>query len=149
MAGESTNKNFRVRSQKPQIIPKTENKTDTFQGKVLPSFTERNSTPWSNQQEAGIYERPYFKRSVTLMIRNLSLSLSLWLYRPLDLSRFFSFLIYTQPTGLLRKGISPSQGRLLDTEQQKHRINAHRHPCLEWDSNPRYQLSSKRRQFMP
>jgi hypothetical protein len=35
------------------------------------------------------------------------------------------------------------------TEQHKHRINAHRHPCLEWDSNPRSQLSSERRQFMP
>jgi hypothetical protein len=30
-----------------------------------------------------------------------------------------------------------------------HRINAHRHPCLEWDSNPRSQLSSERRRFIP
>jgi hypothetical protein len=35
------------------------------------------------------------------------------------------------------------------TEQQKHRINSHRHPCLKWDSNPRSQCSSVRRQFMP
>jgi hypothetical protein len=30
-----------------------------------------------------------------------------------------------------------------------HRINAHRHPCLEWDSKLRPQCSSRRRRFMP
>jgi hypothetical protein len=45
--------------------------------------------------------------------------------RPLlDLDRFFSFLIHTQSVGLLERGISPSQGRYLPTEQHKHRINA-------------------------
>jgi hypothetical protein len=39
-------------------------------------------------------------------------------------------------------GMSPSQGRYLHTEQHRHRINAHRHPCLEWDSNPPPQCSS-------
>jgi hypothetical protein len=58
-----------------------------------------------------------------------------------DLDSFFSFLICTQSVGLLRRGISPSRGRYLHTEQHKHRINAHRHPCLEWDSNPRSQCS--------
>jgi hypothetical protein len=28
-------------------------------------------------------------------------------------------------------------------------INAHIHPCLEWDSNPRFQCSSGRRRLMP
>jgi hypothetical protein len=31
----------------------------------------------------------------------------------------------TQPVGHLGRGISPSQGRYLHTEQHKHRINAH------------------------
>jgi hypothetical protein len=31
---------------------------------------------------------------------------------------------YMQSVGLLRRGISPSQGRYLQTEQHKHRINA-------------------------
>jgi hypothetical protein len=35
------------------------------------------------------------------------------------------------------------------TEQHKHRINAHVHPCLEWDSNPRSHCSSERIEFMP
>jgi hypothetical protein len=30
-----------------------------------------------------------------------------------------------------------------------HRINAQRHPCLEWDLNPWFQRSSERKQFMP
>jgi hypothetical protein len=40
----------------------------------------------------------------------------------------------TQPVGLLGWGISLSQSRYLHTKQHKHRINAHRHPCLAWDS---------------
>jgi hypothetical protein len=56
--------------------------------------------------------------------------LSVWLYSPLDPGRFFSILIYTQTVGLLGRGISPSQGRYLHTEQHKHRINAHRHLCF-------------------
>jgi hypothetical protein len=35
------------------------------------------------------------------------------------------------------------------TRQHKHRINAHRHLWLKWDSNPRLQCLSGRRQFMP
>jgi hypothetical protein len=65
------------------------------------------------------------------------------------LGRFFSFLIYTHSVGLLGRGISLSQGRYLHTEQHKHRINAHRHPCLEWDSNSRSQFLSGRRWYMP
>jgi hypothetical protein len=38
----------------------------------------------------------------------------------------FSFLIPRQSIGLPGCGISPSQGRYL-----------YKHPCLEWDSNPR------------
>jgi hypothetical protein len=66
-----------------------------------------------------------------------------------DLGRYFSFLIHTKSVGLLGRGISSSQGRYLHTEQRKYRINAHRHPYLEWDSNPRSQRSSGRRRFMP
>jgi hypothetical protein len=32
--------------------------------------------------------------------------------------------------------MSPSQSRCLHTGQHKHRLNAHRHLCLKWDSNP-------------
>jgi hypothetical protein len=57
--------------------------------------------------------------------------------------------LFTQSVCLLGRGISPSQGRYLHTGQHKHRINAHRHQCLKWDSKPRFQYARKRRQFMP
>jgi hypothetical protein len=44
--------------------------------------------------------------------------------------------------GLLGRGTSPSQGRYLHTEQHEHRINAHKHLCLKWDSNPGSQCLS-------
>jgi hypothetical protein len=44
---------------------------------------------------------------------------------PMDLGHFLTFLVYTQSVGVLGRGISPSQGRYLHTEQHEHRINAH------------------------
>jgi hypothetical protein len=55
---------------------------------------------------------------------------------------------FTQSVELLGRVISPPQGRCLHTWQHKHRINAHRHPCLEWDSNPRSQCLSGRKSFL-
>jgi hypothetical protein len=61
----------------------------------------------------------------------------------------FQFLdLFTQLIGLLGWGISPSQICYLQTEQHKHRIKADRHPCLQCDSNPRFQCSSSRKRFM-
>jgi hypothetical protein len=59
--------------------------------------------------------------------------------------RLFSFLIYIQSVRLLGRGIRPSRGSHLHTGQHKHRINSHRHPFLEWYSNPRSQRLSQRR----
>lgn len=66
-----------------------------------------------------------------------SLFLSLWLYSPLDLGRFFSFLILYRVGRTLWMEDQPI-ARLLPT----HRINKHRHPCLKWDLNPWPQSSS-------
>jgi hypothetical protein len=63
---------------------------------------------------------------------------------PVNLGRYSLSSSYTQSAGLLGRGIIPSQGRYLHAEQRTHRINAHRHPCLEWDLNPRSQCSSGR-----
>jgi hypothetical protein len=60
----------------------------------------------------------------------------------------FNFLISYTVGKLLGREKRPSQGRYLHTVQHKHRINAHRHPCLKWDSNLRSQCSSGRRQFI-
>jgi hypothetical protein len=79
-----------------------------------------------------------------LSILFIYLSVCLWLYSPCAPWPLFSFLIHAESVGLLGLGISPSQGPYLHIEQQKHRINVHRHPCLEWDSNPRSQCSRER-----
>jgi hypothetical protein len=90
----------------------------------------------------------YLSMSVRLSVRPSVHHL--WLYSPLLCpGRFFSFLIYAQSVGLLGRWMSPSQGRYLHTEQHKHRINAHRHSCFDWDSNPRSQRSSERRHSLP
>jgi hypothetical protein len=81
----------------------------------------------------------------------LLLLLLLWLYSPLlDLRRFSVSWSYTQAVGLLRLGISQSQGLYLHwTTQTQNKSTQYRHPCLEWDSNPWSQRSSERRQLMP
>jgi hypothetical protein len=101
--------------------------------------------------------------SICLSLCLISLSVCLSVY----LSAYLSDLIYlhtalcwrlaafsvsssfTQSVGLLGRGISQSQGRYLHTGQHKNKINAHRHPCLEWDWNPRSQCLSRQRLFIP
>jgi hypothetical protein len=62
---------------------------------------------------------------------------------------FFGTWPRFQSVGLLGRGTSSSHALNLHIEQHKHRIYAHRHPYLDWDSNPRSERSSERRQFMP
>jgi hypothetical protein len=55
-----------------------------------------------------------------------------WLYSPLvPWPLIFSFIIILQAVGLLGWVISSSQGRYLNTEQQKHRINTYTHALSE------------------
>jgi hypothetical protein len=67
-----------------------------------------------------------------------------------SVKRFVSlqFLNLRQSVGSLDGG---SARRKAATYKQNNtnRINANRHPCLEWDSNPRSQCSSEQRHFMP
>jgi hypothetical protein len=67
----------------------------------------------------------------------------------LDLGRFFSIVIlYTvgrTPWERDQPVVRPLPTHRITQTQKK---STHRHPCLEWDSNPRSQLSSELRQFM-
>jgi hypothetical protein len=71
-------------------------------------------------------------------------SIYLWLYSPCgpwSLSQFIT--LYTV-------GRTPWMGdQLVARSLPTHRINAHKHLCLEWNSNPRSPCSRGRRQFMP
>jgi hypothetical protein len=60
---------------------------------------------------------------------------------------YFSFLNLRHSVGFLGRGISTSQSRYLHRTTQTK--NKRRHTSmLEWNSNPRSQCSSERRQFM-
>jgi hypothetical protein len=78
-------------------------------------------------------------RSCTMLMLGNSLLL-LWLYSPsLGLTRFFSFFIlYTAERTLWK--VDQPVARPLPTHRRTHTQNKrtqYRHPCLEWDSNPR------------
>jgi hypothetical protein len=60
-------------------------------------------------------------------ILDINTTLSKWSASCSGLGSFCSFLNLYQSVGLHERGISPSQGRYLDTEQHKHRINLHSH----------------------
>jgi hypothetical protein len=57
-------------------------------------------------------------------------------------------LSYIQSVGLLGLEFSPSKCLYPHTGQHKQRINGHKHPCLEWDSNLWFQCYRGRRQFI-
>jgi hypothetical protein len=82
------------------------------------------------------------------MSRNICLYMYGSIVLLLNIGRFLVSQSSTQSVWLLGRGSSPSQGRYLHTEQHKHRINVQRYTPLVWESNPRSERSSKRRQFM-
>jgi hypothetical protein len=80
----------------------------------------------------------------------LSICLSLDLQPFADLVRLLSFLIFYTAGRTPWTGDQPVARPLpAHNGLQKHRINGHRHSCLKYDSNPRTQFSSGRRQFTP
>jgi hypothetical protein len=104
-------------------------------------FLSNTSVPVSVHEST--LQGSVLRDTVTVIYLSMDLQ-SLWILAAFSVSWSF-----TQSVGHLGVGISPSQGRYLHTEQYKHRINAYRHPCLEWDSNPRSQCLSRWRRFMP
>jgi hypothetical protein len=62
---------------------------------------------------------------------------------PRNASFHFSSLILDNRQDFLDRQ-SARRKAATNTGQYKHRINANKHPCLEWDSNPRSQHSSGR-----
>jgi hypothetical protein len=81
---------------------------------------------------------------------NLSFFFILWLYSLCGPWPLFQFLnLYTVGRTPWMRDHPVARPLPAYTVQYKHRINAGRHPCLEWDTNPRSQRSSGRRRFMP
>jgi hypothetical protein len=74
-----------------------------------------------------------------------------WIYSALlGPGLFFSFvIIFTH--GRIPWTSDQPVSRPLPTDKttRTQYKRTHRHPCFEWDSNPRFQRSSERRQLMP
>jgi hypothetical protein len=90
-----------------------------------------------------------YGRVACILIYDLSIrSWCSHLERRASVKRFVSlqFLNHRQSIGLLGRGISPTQSRYLHRTTQTQ--NKRKHPCLEWDSNPRFQRLSGRKYFM-
>jgi hypothetical protein len=64
---------------------------------------------------------------------------------------FFSFVIFSYTVGRIPWTSDQPVARPLPTHRatQTQNKRAHRHSCIECDSNPRSQRSSERRQFVP
>jgi hypothetical protein len=110
------------------------------EGKNAWSYTA--TPPYVFTVRCSITDRGNFTFTVKYFFIYSSVSLQHFV-EPWPFLQFRNF--FTQTVGLLGREISLSQGRYLNTGQHKHRIKTHRHPCLEWDSNPRSQRSSQRR----
>jgi hypothetical protein len=75
-----------------------------------------------------------------------------WLYSSLlGPGLFFNFVIFLYTDGRAPWTSDQPVARPLPTHRTTQTQNkcTHRHQCLEWDSNPRSQRLSERRQFMP
>jgi hypothetical protein len=68
----------------------------------------------------------------------------------MKLSVSLQLLDLGQSIGLLGRVISSSQGLYLYTNTEKRTYNTNtKHPCPEWNSNPRSRRPRERRKFMP
>jgi hypothetical protein len=123
-------------------------------GRICPNFQVTQGAAREKLSRRHTYRRAFLTTIVSYWFTNFSsfcfanpdlllLFLLLLLYSPFGPWPLFSFLMYTQSVGLLRRMISSPQVRYLHIRQYKKRINAHRRSCLEWDSNPRSQRSSE------
>jgi hypothetical protein len=82
-------------------------------------------------------------------LSDFTISIYLWLYSPCGPWPLFQFLNLHTVGRTPWTGKSSSREAATYTQNNTNRINAYRHPCLVWDSNPRSQCSSGRRRFMP
>jgi hypothetical protein len=104
---------------------------------------------WPQCWNSGFHNRQILElNNICVADTPVAISLAIALEPLWTLAAFSVSWFFTQSVGFLGRGISPSQGRYLHSEQHKHKINSHRYPCCEWDSDPRSQCSSRRRRLM-
>jgi hypothetical protein len=130
--------NYNSSANKSNHLIQSHGTPDTSQYKYLQALSTSVSVIHDRSIQFYNFSTFYFKR-------NMDNNFTLEHRASVKLFISLQFLNLGQSAVIIGWGISPSQGRYL----HKHRINADKHPCLEWDSNPRSQCSRGRRQFMP
>jgi hypothetical protein len=94
----------------------------------------RHQTEWPIYVYLPLYLSTFLSIYLSIYLY-IYIYIHLWLYRSLWTSAAFA-VFYTQSVGLLGRRFSPPQGRYLHTEQHIQKVNEHRHPFVECDSNP-------------
>jgi hypothetical protein len=109
-----------------------------------------HSVSYEHKSQPDLLTREWFLRDCSPSERSFiihSFNLLQWLYSPfLGLGLFFSFVILFYTVG--RAPWTADQPLPTHRTTQTQNKRTHRHPCLEWDSNPWSHHSSGRRHFM-
>jgi hypothetical protein len=109
---------------------------------------EMHNKPWPLINILCLHEVKFLKQHISFSYPSIYRSIHGSTVLLLNLGRFFSSLILYTVGRTLCSGDQPVARPLL-TQRTTQRINAHRYPCLEWNSNLRSQRSNERIQIMP
>jgi hypothetical protein len=116
-----------------------------------------NDQSWSNSNsDSKVSQRIEIEREKTRIKMERVFLFFLWRYSPnlgfglppWNPPFHFGFLDLRQSIGLLGWVISSSQDLYMYTYTEKRTQTNAKHPCPEWNSNPRFRLPSERRQCM-
>jgi hypothetical protein len=109
--------------------------------------------PMSRKVELYLHSPICFRGIVLKYLSKWTTFLLIWRYNPnsgfglppCNFTFHFSLLDLRQSAGLLGRVISSSQGLYLyKTQKNAHTYTNTKHPCAEWDSNPRSWLPSEK-----
>jgi hypothetical protein len=129
----------------------------------------RQNWPWTLSSTSFPIHYLSIYLSIYLICLSVYLSIYLSIYLPIYLSIYIYVSVYLFPLlpleahGIRETLVSPQLLNLTTVDRTllrgdqadarplltQTRMNTHKHPCFEWDSNPRSQRSSGRRHLMP
>jgi hypothetical protein len=115
---------------------------------TTPSFSRRNWGKLCGELQSWYpaFSSRFESETFWIQIRSIPAWANFFSPSSLSLLQFRNYLrnykSHRQLVVLPGRGISLSQVLYIHREQHEHRINSHRHPCFEWDSNPRSECLS-------
>jgi hypothetical protein len=113
-----------------------------FNAVTIPYFVYHCMGPFKFYEEAWIVNLFSCEELITVVLPNLILITTL-------IKCFWLFIRHIHDCHLFLEAVFSIRNlRTYRTTQTQKKLT-HKHPCLEWDSNPRSHCSSERRQFTP